>query len=186
MTERPAEAHQQLIKEFLTQWWISLNQEIDRTVSSISLPSLTADELFDNELGRNLQLMALAAEGELEWTPERAGEVSMAIFDLLEMLWSRPGCAELVDPPLAFWAGEFGYMVLQADLWASEDCLITMKEAATLLGVSLQTLRGKINFRGLPEYREIKEANPRRATRVRLRDVQQLLEEKVKPGDNYV
>lgn len=94
---------------------------------------------------------------------------------MLEMLWSRPGCAELVDPPLVFWAGDFGYMVLQADLWASEDQLITMKEAAVLLGVSLQTLRGKINFGVLAEYKEIHEPNPRRATRLRLREVQQLV-----------
>jgi hypothetical protein len=169
--------HTDLIKEFLLQWWLSLSQEVARTSRLIMLPPLGLDELMNQELGDMLQLIALAAEGKLEHRPETASEVSIAVFDLLEMLWSRPGCAELVDPPLAFWAGGFGYMVLQADLWASQDQLITMTEAALLLGVSLQTLRNKINFKALSEYREIHENNPRRAARLRLRDVQQLVSE---------
>jgi hypothetical protein len=175
MIQKITEAHEVLIREFLVQWWLSFSQEAARTSRSIVLPSIRPEELLDQELGRMLYLIARAAEGQLEHSPETEGEVSMAVFDLLEMLWSRPGCAELVDPPLAFWAGEFGYMVLLADVWSSQDQLITMKDAASLMGVSLQSLRGKINFGVLSEYKEIHEANPRRATRLRLREVQQLV-----------
>lgn len=170
-----SEEHEVLIKEFLLQWWLSLSQEVERTSHTIMLPSLNPEELMEQDLGKMLYLIALAAEGKLDHTPETEGEVSMAVFDLLEMLWSRPGCVELVDPPLAFWAGEFGYMVLLADVWCNQDQLITMKDAASLMGVSLQNLRGKINFGVLSEFREIHEANPRRATRLRLREVQQLV-----------
>jgi hypothetical protein len=176
MTLKISEEHDLLIKEFLMQWWLSFTQEAARTSDAIKLPSLTPDDLLGQELGRMLHLIALASEGKLEHMPDIAGEVSMAVFDLLEMLWSRPGCVELVDPPLAFWEGEFGYMVLQADVWASEDQLITMKEAASLMGGSLQALRGKVNSGVISEYREIHEPNPRRASRLRLRDVHQLAE----------
>ena len=181
-----SEDHEQLIKEFLLQWWLGLQQELARTTTRISLPSLHPNDLYEQELGKKLQQIALAAEGQLERSRETAEEVSTAIFDLLEMLWSRPGCSELVDPPLSFWAGQFGYMVLQADLWASDDQLITMREAAALLGVSLQSLRGSINFGVLSEYKDIHEANPRRATRLRLNEVKQLAEGRKSSGDHYV
>ena len=113
MAQKISEEHDLLIKEFLMQWWLSFNQEAARTSSSIDLPSLKPGDLMEQDLGKMLHLIALAAEGKLEHAPDIAGEVSMAVFDLLEMLWSRPGCTELVDPPLAFWAGAFGYMVLQ-------------------------------------------------------------------------
>ena len=175
MTIEISEKHALLIREFLTQWWLGITQEATRTSSEVVFPSLSSEELQDGELGRMLRLIALAAEGKLNNDPDRAGEVSMAVFDLLEMLWSRPGCPELVDPPLAFWTGEFGYMVLQADVWASQDRLITMKEAASILNISLQSLRNKVNAGGLSEYRDISERNPRRAARLRLHEVQGLL-----------
>ena len=181
-----SQEHEQLIKEFLLQWWLGLQQELARTTARISLPSLHPDDLYEQELGKKLQRIVLAAEGQLERSCETTEEISMAIFDLLEMLWSRPGCSELVDPPLSFWTGQFGYMVLQADLWASDDRLITMKEAATLLGVSLQSLRGSINFGVLSEYRDIHEANPRRATRLRLSEVMQLVQGRKSAGGHYV
>ena len=174
MNQRPTEEHIFLIRNFLQQWWFSFSQEALRSSQTIQLPDLKPQDLLEEELGQMLKLIALAAEEKLEYSQATAEEVSMAVFDLLEMLWSRPGCSELVDPPLAFWAGEFGYMVLQADLWASQDQLITMTEAATILQISLQSLRNKINFKMLAEYRDIHEANPRRATRLRLRDVRQL------------
>ena len=177
MTLKINDEHEILIDEFLMQWWLSFTQEAARTSSVIKLPSLLIDDLLQGEVGRLLQLIALAAEGKLKHSPETAEEVSMAVFDLLEMLWSRPGCVELVDPPLAFWAGEFGYMVLQADIWASQDHLIKMKEAASLMGISLQSLRSKVNARVLSEYRDIHEKNPRRAARLRLKDVQGLIQE---------
>lgn len=178
MTLKISEEHQILINGFLMQWWLSFTQEAARTSSAIKLPSLTSDDLAQGELGKLLRLIALAVEGKLAHSPETAGEISMAVFDLLEMLWSRPGCVELVDPPPAFWTGEFGYMVLQADIWASQDQLITMKEAASLMGISLQSLRNKVNARVLSEYRDIHEKNPRRAARLRLREVQGLIEER--------
>jgi hypothetical protein len=178
MTSEISEKHARLIKEFLIQWWQCVTQEAARTSSLVVLPSLSADDLQEGELGRMLRLIALAADDQLPHTPDQASEVSMVVFDLLEMLWSRPGSPELVDPPLAFWAGEFGYMVLQADIWASQDRLITMKEAASILRISLQSLRGKVNAGVLSEYRDISEKNPRRAARLRLHDVQQLLQER--------
>lgn len=59
------------------QWWLSLTQEVARTSRIVELPFLTPEDLLEQELGKMLQLIALAAEGKLEHSPETAGEVSI-------------------------------------------------------------------------------------------------------------
>lgn len=81
------------------------------------------------------------------------------------------------NPPAPdFWQRPIGQLLLQARLIATQDKLMTITQAATVIGRQTMTLSTWIARGQLPAYNDPEEHNPRRRWRVLISEVRSLIE----------
>lgn len=171
------------IKAFLTNWWTAVNQQLAAATGDAVQIGKDAplELLFTSEIGQRLVRIAEAAENLMPWTPETAQSV-LADCDAFEAWLNQTPVAHRT--PDEFHNAPIGYLVLQARLWADQDQLISIKDAAELSGLSLSSLSQRISRGQMKYYRDPFEPNPQRARRIRLTDLNQFMREGLlyKPG----
>jgi len=171
------------IKALLASWWAAVNQQIAlATGNEIQLSKdAPLEMLFASEVGQRLVRIAEAVENLLPWSPETAQAI-LADCDAFEAWLNQTPVVHRT--PEEFWDTPIGYMVLQARLWADQDQLISLKDAAELSGLSLSSLSQRISRGQIKSFRDPHEHNPQRVRRIRLTDLDQFMREGIlrKPG----
>ncbi len=164
------------IKAYLAKWWASTNQQIsEATGNSIQIGKEAPIEmLLASEIGQCLVRIAQAAENLIDWSPKMAQStlVDCAAFET----WLNQSTVSRQTPE-EFWNIPIGYMLLKARLWAEQDRLTSLKEAADISGLSLSSLSQRVSRGQMKYYRDPFEANPQRARRVRLTDLEHFIHE---------
>ena len=171
------------IKALLSSWWTAVNQQLaTATGNEVQIGTQApVDLLFASEIGQRLVRIAAAAENQTPWSPETAQAV-LADCNAFEAWLNQTPVAHRT--PEEFWNTPIGHMVLLARLWADQDQLISLKDAAEMSGLSLSSLSQRISRGQMKFYRDPYEPNPQRARRIRLSDLEQFLREDMlrKPG----
>ncbi len=163
------------IKKLLVSWWTAVNQQLSAVTGSIvQIGEAPVDVLFASEIGQRLARIAAAAEGLLPWTAENARNIAADCHAFEAWLNQTPITHKT---PEEFWATPVGYMVLRALVWAEQDRLISLSEAAEQSGMSLSVLSQRISRGQIMGYRDPLEKNPQRARRIRQSDLNLLLQE---------
>ncbi len=164
------------IKALLTHWWTAVNQQLAQaTGNTIQLGAeAPVDVLFASEIGQRLVRIAAAGEGSTPWSPEMAQSI-VADCDAFEDWLNQSPITHRT--PEEFWNTPVGYRVLQARLWAEQDRLVSLKEAAELSGLSLSSLSQRLSRGQMAFYRDPHEPNPQRARRIRLINLEQFIHE---------
>jgi hypothetical protein len=177
-----AEAEKE-IRTYLATWWMAVNQQLSAaTGNEVQIGrEAPVDLLYASEIGQRLVRIARAAEKPAPWSPEAARAVTEDCDAFEAWLNQTPLTHHTPDE---FWNTPVGYMVLLARLWAGQDRLISLKEAAGLSGLSLSSLSQRISRGQMQFTRDPFEPNPQRGRRIRLSDLEQFIHEGVvrKPG----
>jgi hypothetical protein len=173
---------EQEIKTLLTNWWMAVNSQLaEVTGALVQIGEAPVDMLFASEIGQRLSRIARVAEAidraeglqtVYTWSEEIAGQI-LDDCDSVET-WLNLGPFSHKTPE-AFWASPVGYMILRAKVWAHQDHLITLSTAAELSGMSLSVLSQRMTRGQLPGYRDPNIKNPKHGRRVRLSDLQILI-----------
>jgi hypothetical protein len=163
------------IKKLLANWWTAVNQQLAAvTGAAVQIGDAPVDVLYASEIGQRLARIAAAAEGLLPWSEVTARKILDDCRGFEAWLNQTPITHKT---PEEFWATPVGYMVLRAQIWAEQDRLISLSEAAEESGMSLSVLSQRISRGQIMGYRDPQEKNPQRARRIRLSDLTQLLQE---------
>ncbi len=167
---------EQQIKAYLANWWTSVNQQLGQaTGNAVQLGQEAPVELlFASEIGQRLVRIAEAAERLLAWSPEAAQSI-LADCAAFEAWLNQSPIPH--QTPEEFWNTPIGFMLLKARLWAELDRLTSLKEAAELSGLSLSSLSQRVSRGQMKYYRDPLEANPQRARRIRLTDLEHFIHE---------
>ena len=172
---RISETAEREIRALLTNWWMAVNEQLAAvTGASVQIGEAPVEMLLTSEIGLRMVQIAKASEGLLEWTPEIAAGVTADCRVFQTWLNQTPITHRTPDE---FWTTPVGYMVLRAMVWAEQDQLISLSDAADISGMSLSVLSQRISRGQIQGYRDPKEKNPQRARRIRLSDLQQLVSE---------
>ncbi len=184
MMERISGKAEQEIKTLLVDWWTAVNTQLAAvTGAAVQIGEAPVEMLFGSEIGQRLARIAEAAEAIeaaearqsiYPWSEELAGQI-MEDCNAVEA-WLNQGPYSHKTPE-AFWASPVGFVILRARVWAHQDHLITLSAAAEISGMSLSVLSQRMTRGQLPGYRDPKEKNPRHGRRVRLSDLQILINE---------
>lgn len=163
---------EQAIKELLTDWWAAVTRQLAAaTGAAVQLGNAPVDTLLASEVGLRLVRIAQAAEGQIKHTDASSASI-LQDCDAFEAWLNEAPIAH--KTPEEFWQTPVGYMVLQARLWAENDRLITLSDAASLSGLSLSNLSQRITRGQVMGFTDPREANPRRARRIRESDARTL------------
>ncbi len=164
------------IRAYLGQWWTAINQQLGQVTGNSVQIGLEAplDMLIASEIGQRLVRIAEAAEGLRVWSAEPAQAILADCTAFEAWLNQSPTAHQTPDE---FWNTPIGFMVLKARLWAELDRLTSLKEAAELSGLSLSSLSQRVSRGQMRYYRDPYEANPQRARRIRLTDLEHFIRE---------
>ena len=163
------------IKKFLGEWWLAVNRQLAAATGSLpEMGDAPLELLYASEIGQRLAHLAAAAEGQLPWSGETAREITEDCRAFETWLNQTPLTHKT---PEEFWATPLGFMVLRARVWAAQDRLISLSEAAEESGMSLSVLSQRISRGQITGYRNPLEKNPQRARRILLSDLNLLLHE---------
>ena len=183
---RISAAAEQEIKTLLANWWTAVNtQLVAATGAAIQIGEAPVDILFSSDIGERLVRIAEAVEAigmsekrqeAYPWSDELAGQI-LADCEAVET-WLNPGPV-IHKVPEAFWASPVGFMILRARVWAEQDQLITLSAAAKTSGMSLSVLSQRMARGQIPGYRDPSIKNPKHGRRVRLSDLQALMNETI-------
>jgi hypothetical protein len=163
------------IKQLLEGWWSAVSSQlVVVTGAAVQIGNAQVDLLYQSEIGQRLVRIAAAADGLLEWSPELGRGI-------LEDCRAFEGWINQVPvtqrTPEEFWATPVGFRVLRARVWAEQDRLISLSEAAEASGMSLSVLSQRISRGQITGYRDPGAKNPQRARRIRLSDLNLLLDQ---------
>ncbi len=156
---------EQAIKTLLVNWWTSVNQQLAAaTGETVQIGAAPVDVLYYSEVGARLQRIAAAGENRFAWSRPKAAAI-LRDCDLFEAwLNSTPF---MTKTPEEFWKTPVGYIVLNARLWAENDELISVSQAADISGLSLSTLSQRVSRGTVEGFEDPFEPNPRRSRRIR-------------------
>lgn len=180
-TERTPERFRQMVREALLQYWQQRTWEIEQAVigCQVGVPGpeglqpVLPEVLVNSALADSLAEIARAADGEGPLPEQVAGEVQECIQDLCERLFSSPLLAGY-EIPEEFWETPLGAMTARALFRARGDELITITEAAELLGLTVSAVSQYLVRGQLTGYPDPWEPNPARRRRVLRSDVERL------------
>ncbi len=171
------------IKKLLTGWWASVNQQLlAATGSQVQIGEPPVDLLYSSEIGQRLVHIALAAQHDLAWTADEARAIVADCEAFEHWLNQTPFTSKT---PEEFWKTPVGYLVLNARLWAEQDTLISVTDAADISGLSVSTLSQRISRGTVQGFLNPYAENPRhqarlvRLTTARLLKEEQKLKEKI-------
>ena len=164
------------ISAYLATWWTSVSQQLGAATGNLVQigDEAPVNVLIASEIGQCMVRIAEASENQITWSPEVARSI-LADCNTFEA-WLNQSTINQRTPE-EFWNTPMGYIVLKARLWAELDRLTSLKEAAELSGLSLSSLSQRVSRGQLKHYRDPFEANPQRARRIRLTDLDQFIRE---------
>lgn len=175
---------EQEIKTLLVDWWTAVNTQLAAaTGAAVQIGEAPVDVLLGSDVGQRLARIASVAEAVEEaesrlriypWSEERAAQI-LADCEVVES-WLNQGPFSHKTPD-TFWTTPVGFMLLRAKVWANHDQLITLSEAAEISGMSLSVLSQRMTRGQLPGYRDPAIKNPKHARRVRLSDLNTMINE---------
>ncbi len=175
------------IKTYLVKWWASVSQQLGQaTGNSVQIgQDAPVEVLFASEIGQRLVRIAEAAENLVPWSPEAAQAILADCAAFEAWLNQSP---VVHQTPEEFWTTPIGFMVLKARLWAELDRLTSLKEASELSGLSLSSLSQRVSRGQMRYYRDPYEANPQRARRIRLTDLEHFIHDGIvrKPNGTII
>jgi DNA-binding MarR family transcriptional regulator len=146
------------IEQFVAAYYDRRKWELEQAFISTTglLPVCPAEDILTSALADQLGDIARAASGELAhsddgWTE---GVLQECVQDLMERLFAAPTGILLTTYQIsdAFWDTPIGQMVARALLWLRGDELITLSEAAELLGMSLPAVSQAVSSGRLRGY----------------------------------
>ncbi len=162
------------IKLFFTKWWNTTNQQLQLvTLGQIQIqadPPL--DLLLSSPIGLALLHLAETTENQPLWSQTEA-RIILSECETVQSWINQTTFAQ--QTPDTFWQTPIGYLILNARLWAEQDRLVSLKEAAELSGLSLSSLSQRISRGQMQFWRDPNEANPQRARRIRLSELEMFI-----------
>jgi hypothetical protein len=177
------EQYKETIERFILDYFNQRRRELEGAFPGIiQIPSVERERLFNSELAADLALIASAAAGELKLSDLDEVfifEIVLVIQDLMERLFSDP-LTYRYNIPERFWTTPLGKMVAKARLRLSKDELIPIKEAAELLGVSVQAISRAVKNGRLTRYVDPDAPERQGRTLVSRREVEAMKERKEK------
>jgi hypothetical protein len=153
-----------IILDFLRLWAEDLSQKAISLGSSSDVP----EDLLATPAGQKLLTIAQAGQPGAD-----RAEVADCVSDILAALFGVPGEAEYSVPP-EFWETEIGALIAAAQVWAREDELVSMSEAAEISGKSLSALSQLVARGKLRRYPDPAELNPQKRNRLLRSEVEKL------------
>jgi len=174
VTERTPEQYRETIQRFLMAYWTRRKWEIEQTMLGVQIPIVALDVLYNSALADQLAEIARLAAGELSIEAAINLGVGESIQDLCERLFAAPGAGTAYRIPAEFWTSPIGAIVAKAHFALRGDEMITITEAAELLGISLSAVSNRIDRGTLQSFRDPDEPNPQRARRVLRSHVERL------------
>lgn len=147
--------------------------DLDQAVPGSAPAVIPLEAMLNSPLADQLVEIARLATGDLPATPDNVGVVAEGIQMVMERLFSSPVLGAY-DVPAAFWQTPLGAMINRALFVIQGDALITVSEAASLRGVTTQTISGHIARGNLRAFVDPAEPNPQRSTRVLRSEVEAL------------
>lgn len=160
------EHYRQTIRSFLDAYWFRRGWEISKTVAGIELPPVRPDVLYTNVLAQELTDIARMAAGQWPDSQQARDVVMESIRDLMERLFAAPGMPENYRIPRELWSTPLGEMVALAMARIRGDDLITITQAAGILGVTVQAISQRIARGDLLSIPDPNEPNPQKRNRV--------------------
>lgn len=181
-SERTPERYRQAIQDALLQYWQRRVWEIEQTVLGVQVGAPTPEGfrrilpevLFNSVLADTLADIARVAAGQGELSEWDAGVTMEGIQDVMERLFASPLLAVYGPPPNEFWTTPLGQMVALALARVRGDDLITITEAAAILGVTVQAVSNRITAGDLRAIPDPNEPNPQKRNRVLRSEVEAL------------
>jgi hypothetical protein len=175
---------QQAVQTLLVNWWTAVNTQLAAaTGATVQIGEAPVDLLLGSEIGQRLARIAAVAEAldtaeakqeAFPWAAERSAQIMEDCAAVETWLNQGPVFHKTPD---AFWTSPVGFMVLRAKVWANQDLLITLSDAAEISGMSLSVLSQRMTRGQLPGYRDPNIKNPKHGRRVRLSDLHTLISE---------
>jgi len=166
VVDRTPQQYRDTIQQFLMEYWRKRTWEIEQAVLGVQVQLVASDALYNSALADQLAEIARLAAGELDVESALAMGVSEGIQDLCERLFAAPGMGYSYRIPREFWDSPLGAIVGKAHFRLRGDDLITITEAADILGVVVSAISNRIDRGHLDAYRDPDEPNPQRARRV--------------------
>lgn len=163
------------IKQLLEGWWAAVSSQLAVvTGAAVQIGAAQVDLLYQSEIGQRLVRIAAAADGQLVWS----AEIARGILEDCRVFETWINQAPITQRmPEEFWATPVGFRVLRARVWAEQDRLISLSEAAAASGMSLSVLSQRISRGQITGFRDPNTKNPQRARRIRLSDLNLLLDQ---------
>lgn len=173
MKEIP-EIYRQTIHNFLDAYWFRRGWEIRGAVAGVDLPPVRPDVLHTNLLAQQLGDIARMAADQWPDSQQARDVVMESIQDLCERLFAAPSIPAAYRIPAEFWGTPLGEMVAAAMARVHGDDLITITEAAEILGVTTAAVSHRIAFGDLITVPDFNEPNPQKRSRVLRSEVEAL------------
>ncbi|MFA5636876.1 MAG: helix-turn-helix domain-containing protein [Anaerovoracaceae bacterium] len=170
------DAYRHTICDFLDAYWFRRGWEIRETVAGVELPHVAPDVLHTNLLAQQLSDIARMAAGDWPDSQQARDVVMESIQDLMERLFAAPGMPTAYRIPREFWSTPLGQMVAHAMARVRGDDLITITEAAAILGVGVSAISNRITAGDLIAIPDPNEPNPQKRNRVLRSEVEALRE----------
>lgn len=148
-----AEQTENIIRQFLDQFWQERCWQIEQTVLGATItPRHPGEMLYQSALAISLRDMARAANGERTRNEITVSETRDICQQIAEWLFAIPGGSYSYEIPDSFADTPLGALWWRALLWCEGDELITIAEAAKLAGVSVQAISQRIDRGDLRAY----------------------------------
>lgn len=152
VVERIPKEYREIIKQFVMEYFSRRRWEIEQAFLGVQVGHLLPDAIYNSALADQLAEIALAAAGQREHHEFNDGVLYECIQDLMERLFAPPGLASAYDIPERFWDTPLGQMVARAFMWLKGDELITVAQAAKILGVTAQAVSQMVDDNRLRRY----------------------------------
>ena len=141
-----------IIRQFVDWLWDSRTAQLKTVYPTIILPPPFPPGLHSTPLTEDLHFMADAAAGLEERTPESIAAVTATCTMIADWLFAAPGIEHANEVPDAFSETPMGWLWWRANLWCLGDELISMTDAARMLGVNTNTINWRIRAGKLRHY----------------------------------
>jgi hypothetical protein len=158
-------AYRQPIQLLIQQVYQHLTWTLQEDFGIHDLPLLIPADLLLTPFADELALLARAAAGELQHDDFGDGVLMETIQSICEILFANPVVA-FYEIPESFWTSPIGAMIARAQLWLRRDQLITLKEAADLLGLKPPSVTAMTRDGRLTVYVDPDAPNPTRSRRL--------------------
>lgn len=147
------EQYRDTVLQFLRAHWEGARWEMQEQFGFHNLPLLSNEQLLHSMLADTVAEIARCAAGLMNGNQNTLSIVAEGIQSIMESLFCRRSAGLYIyQVPEEFWGTPFGQMVAVARLHIANDELITIAQAAELLGVTTQAVSQAVNVGRLTAY----------------------------------